>query len=172
MLYCLVDSNLLPILKYNPSRIYPMTNTNFSKKGTDALLAKTSTSSIPEPKTEKPNLPEAQDAKEAQYQHYKSSRPSMRMITTEGKNISFTGYEFLTQDEDIIEYLDYELSKGLPGITKGELMTLSDKDPMEALKRKIIKEYEDKKAKEASDKSRGVTKESRVNPLSSDNTAN
>ena len=146
MLYCLVDSNLLPILKYNPSRIYPMTNTNFSK--------------------------------EAQYQHYKSSRPSMRMITTEGKNISFTGYEFLTQDEDIIEYLDYELSKGLPGITKGELMTLSDKDPMEALKRKIIKEYEDKKAKEASDKSRGVTKDmgntqvSRVNPLSSDNTAN
>lgn len=95
---------------------------------------------------------------EEKYQHYSSARIAMRLITDKGKRIVFTGYEFLTQDEDIIEYLDTEIKQGLPGIAKGKLMTASESDPMEALRRKHIKEYEDQKAEEAANASRGITK--------------
>ena len=115
------------------------------------------------------------------YQHYTSARIAMRLVTKTGKRIIFTGYEYFTQDEDIMEYLDSEIKQGLPGITKGKLMSFAEKDPMEKLKREIIAEHEEKKAKEAADASRGIKKdmgnskpkgEVAINPLGSDNVAN
>jgi len=105
-----------------------------------------------------PNIPaQMQKDPKAKYQHYKSSRVAMRLITTKGKKIIFTGYEFLTQDEEIIKYLDSEINQGLTCITKGGVVTLDDRDPMAAMKRKIIAEHEEKKAKEASDAVKGIT---------------
>ena len=115
------------------------------------------------------------------YQHYTSARIAMRLVTKTGKRIIFTGYEYFTQDEDIMEYLDDEIKQGLPGITKGKLMSFAEKDPMEKLKREIIAEHEEQKAQEAADASRGITKdmgnskkkgETSINPLGSDNVAN
>jgi len=115
------------------------------------------------------------------YQHYTSARIAMRLVTKTGKRIIFTGFEYFTQDEDVIEYLDSEIKQGLPGITKGKLMSFAEKDPMEKLKREIIAEHEEKKAQEAADASRGITKnmgntkqkgEAAINPLSSKQVAN
>lgn len=113
------------------------------------------------------------------YQHYTSARVSMRLVTTAGKPIIFTGYEFLTQNKDLIEYLDKEIKDGLPGITRGELVSLEDKDPMAALKRKIIAEHEAKKEKDAIAAARGESKDmgktagaSTLNPTSTNQVAN
>jgi len=115
------------------------------------------------------------------YQHYSSARIAMRLVTEKGKRIIFTGFEYYTQDEDIIKYLDDEIKQGLPGITKGKLMSFAEKDPMEKLKREIIAEHEEKKAQEAADAARGIKKdmgntkekgEAAINPLGSDKVAN
>lgn len=96
---------------------------------------------------------------EAQYQHYQSARVAMRLITDKGKPIIFTGFEFLTQDKAIIEYLDNEIAEGMTSIVKGSLVTLDDRDPMAAMKRKWQKEYDEKLAKEAGDKARGISQD-------------
>ena len=70
-----------------------------------------------------PEQPVAPSVPVVKYQHYKSSRISMRMITPTGGRITFTGYEFITRDKDIIDFLDEEISKGLREVTKGELLT-------------------------------------------------
>jgi len=134
--------------------------------------------------TNNPQTPQVQqvDVKDVpKYQHYSSARIAMRLVTEKGKRIIFTGFEYFTQDEDIIKYLDDEIRQGLPGITKGKLMSFAEKDPMEKLKREIIAEHEDKKAQEAADAARGIKKdmgntkkgsEPAINPLGSDQVAN
>ena len=99
-------------------------------------------------KTNKPATSEgvaaqATDSKPAvpMWQHYKSSRPAMRMITKEGIRIAFTKFTYMTQDPSVIAYLDAEIAAGLNVITKGELLTAEESDPLEALKRKHVAEY-------------------------------
>lgn len=93
-----------------------------------------------------------------QFQHYKSSRNSTRMITSSGKKIAFCNFALYTQDEDIIDYLDHEIKQNkLLGITKGALMSVEDKDPMAALKSQHIAEYLETEAKKASDAKLGKT---------------
>lgn len=116
------------------------------------------------------------------WQHYKCSRQSMRMTTTCGKKFHFAQFEMLTQDEDVIGYLDSEIkNNSMIGITKGALMTADDKDPMAALKRKHIAEYIAEQAKAAADKASGIipdmgsTKAAgthQLNPAHSGNVAN
>lgn len=127
-------------------------------------------------KTPKKEEPEVQ-----KFQHYKSARIAMRLLTKEGKKIIFTGYEFLTQDEDIITYLDYEIKNGLPGITKGKLMSMDEANPMEALKREHFKEFKAAQIKEASDKAAGIIRDmgntkgkgdASINPASTEVVAN
>lgn len=81
-------------------------------------------------------------AQSVMWQQYKSARPSVRTITSSGKRICFTNYEYFTREKDVVEWLDSEISNyGLPGITKGELMSTSERDPMEKLKKQHIAEY-------------------------------
>ena len=95
---------------------------------------------------------------EQKFQHYTSSRQSMRMITEEGRKVTFVNYEYMTCEQAIIDYLDMEIGKGLKVITKGEMLTSKEADPMEALKTKHIKEYLAAEMKEAQDKAVGITK--------------
>ena len=71
------------------------------------------------------------------FQEYKAARPSVRLITTGGIRILFTNFKLLTQTKEVIEYLDAEIARGLPGITKGELLTLDDVNPMQTLRREV-----------------------------------
>lgn len=120
---------------------------------------------------------------EQRFQHYRSARPAMKMITEEGKKIVFTGFELVTKDKDIISYLDLQikLRGSRLGIIKGELLTADEANPAEALRRKHIEEYKKEEAKKASDKALGITRDmgqtkdvnaAAINPLSSNNIAN
>lgn len=72
------------------------------------------------------------------YQQYKSAKPSTRIVTDKGIRIAFVGFELLTTDEQVIDYLDAQIKiHGLPGITKGEALTLADRDPMATLERQL-----------------------------------
>jgi hypothetical protein len=93
---------------------------------------------------------------ELKFQHYKSARTAVNLITSTGGKVKFTGYEFITRDEAIIEYLDNEIAKGLPGIVKGALLTSSEANPMEALKRKHFAEFQAQQVEAATNKALGV----------------
>lgn len=80
-------------------------------------------------------------ADETVYQHYSSSRVAIKLITDKGKKITFTDYQFITADQDIIDYLDTEIKSGMNVVTKGKAMTSEEADPMAALKRRHIAEY-------------------------------
>jgi len=149
----------------------------------DNLKAKTESTFISEPPVIGSEEHEQiiAEVPEQKFQHYRSSRISTRLVATKGKKIVFTGFQYITKDPDIIEYLNFEISQGLPGITKGELLTEKEADPMEALKKRIIQEHEDEKAQEAADKARGITKDMgtskakgspSINPMSSNQVAN
>lgn len=75
--------------------------------------------------------------KKAKFQHYKSAKSSMRLISTLGTKITFIHHEFITADPDAIDYLNTEIERGLPGITAGELLTSEEADPMAMLKKQL-----------------------------------
>lgn len=102
----------------------------------------------PEEKAEQ-EVPAAPPGEEKTYQHYSSARVALRMITPRGKRINFVNHSFITDDEEIISYLDSEIRGGLNVISRGERMTHDAADPMSALKRKIIKEFLASQEKEA-----------------------
>jgi hypothetical protein len=102
----------------------------------------TGTSASTEPETI-PSLPEIK------YQHYKSARTAMCMTTYAGKKISFANYIFITADPDIIQYLDTEIDRGLNTVTKGELLTTDEADPMKILKAAHFQEFIDAQANAA-----------------------
>ena len=121
----------------------------------------------PTPKTE-----------ERKFQHYKSSRQAVKLISKTGRKIIFVNFQYLTCEKEIIEYLDEEIELGLNVITKGELLTSAEADPMASLKRKHIAEYLAKEQKELTDAALGKSKDmgntkskealaSGANPLSS-----
>lgn len=114
---------------------------------------------------------------EQSYQHYSSSRIAMRMITPTGKRITFTNFTFITADDEVIAYIDSEIAQGLREVKKGKRMTHAEADPMQALKRQIIKEYEADKAKQAAKpaeekKDLGSSEQGRINALSTEGVAN
>lgn len=79
---------------------------------------------------------------EVLWQQYRSARAATRTITDKGKHIKFTHHEYYTRESDVVEWLDKEIAGGtLPGITRGELVTTSERDPLEKLKKKHIAEY-------------------------------
>jgi len=88
------------------------------------------------------NLTQAkQETKEElKYQHYSSSRVAMNLVTKKGKHISFTNFQFITADKDLISYIDEEIDQGLNVVTKGKLMTVEEADPMAKLKADLKKE--------------------------------
>lgn len=149
--------------------------------GSDVTLKKA------EPKIEtKPELPVApviiDPAKEKKFQVYHSAKASVRTMTDKGKRISFCAYEFITEDKDIIAFLNEQIEqKGLSGITKGALVSAEDKDPMAVLKRKHFAEFLADQAKAKADAANGIfpdmgdTKPAgvpRLNPTHSGQTAN
>lgn len=115
---------------------------------------------------------------EEKFQEYKSARSAMRLITTGGIRITFTNFKLLTQNPDVIEYLDKEIKSGLQGVTKGELLTLDEVNPMATLRREIEQEVRAKLIQEAADKAAGVSKDmgstefkANISPANSDNVA-
>lgn len=75
------------------------------------------------------------------YQAYSSSVPMMRMVTPTGRHIIFTDGSFITDNSELIQYLDGEIAAGLNVITKGEKVATPEKDPMAGLRERIIAEY-------------------------------
>jgi len=93
------------------------------------------------PKINNTTNTEATAENDLKYQHYSCSKQSTKLVTTNGKTVVFTNYSLITKDEDVIDYLNDEIKKGLNIITKGQLLTHKEADPMEALKAKHVKEY-------------------------------
>ena len=91
-----------------------------------------------------------------EFQKYTSSRQAVRLITDNGFRITFTDHTFLTQNEGAIEYLDREIAKGLRSITKGDVLTTEDLDPMAVLRKKFFAEFQEKQAKERADAANGI----------------
>lgn len=101
----------------------------------------TASQATPEEQAALARLAAQQDAAEQAdviYQQYKSAKPSTRIVTDKGIRIAFVGFELLTVDEHVIDYLDAQIKvHGLPGITKGEALTSADRDPMATLERQL-----------------------------------
>ena len=107
---------------------------------------------------EKASVPKVQDTPEAikaaiaaaasptpkeerQYQTYFHSMSSSKMLTDKGTPIIFQEHKCYTDVQEVMDYLDKEIAGGLKLITKGELVTSEDLDPMAAIKKRVIAEY-------------------------------
>lgn len=112
---------------------------------------------------------------EVKFQHYASSRDSVKLITTKGKKITFVNFQYITCDKDCIEYLNDEIDRGLNMITKGKLMTAEEADPMASLKKRHIEEYLATQAETKKQEALGISpdmgrtkaKGAGINPMSS-----
>lgn len=98
----------------------------------------------------------SKEVKPKKFQHYTSSRQALRMITVTGKPIVFCNYRFITADQDVIDYLDHEIARGLNIVEKGELLDHDESDPMAILRRKILQEAIEKGEVQAVQSSTGV----------------
>jgi len=78
---------------------------------------------------------------ERKFQHYAYAKAATQMITPLGKKFSFVSGTFITDDSEIMEYLDECIAAGMREITKGSLLTAKDADPMRAVKDAAIAEY-------------------------------
>jgi hypothetical protein len=112
-----------------------------------------------ENKEKAPEEPAAPVVEEKKFQHYHSSLTSMTMISKIGQRINFVGGKFITADPSVIRYLDDEIEMGMREITKGELLTEKEADPMEVFKAKVIAEYLEQQAREAVNAALGVKKD-------------
>lgn len=100
---------------------------------------------------------------ENKFQHYHYSKGATQMITSTGKKFSFVGHKFMTQDTEVIEYLDDCIKSGLKEITKGALLTAEESDPMAEYNARVIKEHEARKAAILSpDNDRGNTEDGKT----------
>ncbi len=114
------------------------------------------------------------------FQEYRSSRSAMRLITTGGIKITFTNFRLITQTKEVIEYLDDEITKkSIPGITKGELLTLDEVNPMQTLRREMEAKVRAEMAEEAKSAALGKSPDmgetanrSYIAPLGSNSVAN
>ena len=78
---------------------------------------------------------------ETMFQTFRMSRVQTKMITTTGQVLAFRDHQYITADEDEIAYLELCIQKKVPGLSKGKPVTSSERDPMEALRKKIISDY-------------------------------
>ncbi len=99
------------------------------------------------------------EAQEATYQSYESARDSMQMITDTGKRIKFIGKQYITDDQDCIEYLNEQIKRGLKTITKGKLLTALESNPMEALKAAHFEEFQTLQIEAAKNAALGVKRD-------------
>jgi len=137
-------------------------------------------SDIPVPTQSTPlRAPVTKASSGTKFQHYKSALTSMQLISSKGTKIVFIGHQFVTCDPDAMEYLNEEIERGLVGITKGELMTREEADPMTALKKQWEEEYKAKQLAETMAAAKGEIKDmgktegaSTVSPASSKLVAN
>jgi len=120
------------------------------------------------------------ELEEREYSHYKSSRPAVRLITDLGIRIKFVNFELLTDDPDVIEYLDAQIARnGVPGISKSkDTVTLSDRDPMVKLEKDMRAKLELEYEQRLVDAAKGVTRNMgstegavKINALSAKGTA-
>lgn len=81
------------------------------------------------------------EVNEKRFQHYSYAKAATQMITPKGKKFSFVKGAFITDDAEIIEYLDECIAEGIREIVKGSLLTAKDADPMRAIKDAAIAEY-------------------------------
>lgn len=96
---------------------------------------------------------------EKKFQHYGSGRSSTRVVTTTGRRIDFTNHQFITGDKDLIDFLNGEIDAGLHGITKGQLMTSEEANPMEALKASHFKEFQEMQAEALKRQALGIERD-------------
>lgn len=75
------------------------------------------------------------------YQTYRSSLASQRIAMPNGKLITVTANQYITDDEAEIEFLDKEIKGGFPYMSKTGQVTSEELDPMAVLRKKIIAEY-------------------------------
>jgi len=80
---------------------------------------------------------EVKEAAEETFQTYRSGLENQKIIMQSGKTIHVRQHKYITKNPEEIEFLDYEISQGFPGLTKGEPVTTSDLDPMAALKKRM-----------------------------------
>lgn len=100
------------------------------------------------------NLPGAEsitpeEVSEPKYQHYNCSKQSMKMLTTKGTPIIFVRGEMATTNKEVIAYLDKEIELGLNVVTKGQLLTAAESDPMTKYRETVIADYLAEQAKNA-----------------------
>jgi len=95
--------------------------------------------------------------KEKIYQQYNSTRQSQRLFTELGVPITFSGFEFITKNKDIIKYLNHQIAiRGIPGISIGEKLSTAKKNPMEELRNKHFAEFQKMKDDERANMARGI----------------
>ena len=115
---------------------------------------------------------------ELKFQHYACAKQATQMITDAGKKFAFVNHKLITRDQDIMEYLDREIDAGLRGITKGDLLTATESDPMRAIKEAGVREYLEKQAELAKQAALGNTPDMgdyeapKLNPLGTTGVAN
>lgn len=90
------------------------------------------------------------------FQHYAYSKQSTQMITPTGKKFSFVASKLITDDEEIIEYLDTEIKNGLNTITKGALLSAKESDPMRKIKAQAVEDYKKEQAELAKNDALGI----------------
>ena len=86
-------------------------------------------------------MSDAEQTNKVEYQTYRSTLTSHKMVTPGGKVLQVIGNQFVTNNEDDIAFLDAEIKAGFPYLTKGDVVTSEELDPMVALRKKIIAEY-------------------------------
>jgi hypothetical protein len=96
---------------------------------------------------------------EQEFQQYKAAKSAIRLVTKEGLRITFTNFQFLTQNQDAIDYLDSEIARGLQGITKGGILATSDLDPMQSMRKKVRLELLAELQEQASNEAAGNSKD-------------
>ena len=84
---------------------------------------------------------------EASFQSYRSARIATKIVTITGITVNFTNHQFITNNKEIIAYLDEAIKAGLSGITRGDVVTSEDLDPMVALRKKFYAEFREAEAK-------------------------
>ena len=97
------------------------------------------------------NLPAKQTKDQILYTVYRSSMRNHGIIMKSGKVLHIINNEYITANAEEIEFLDKEIDSGFPFLQKVDKVTLESRDPMTAIKNKIIADYEAKKAEEAAE---------------------
>ena len=135
-----------------------------------------------EPGAAELNLPVPATELVATFHQYKSARPSIKTLTDSGIVIAFSGFKFVTDNQEVIDYLDGQIAKkGLPGITKvDELLTSANQDPMQIIRDRHFKEFKALEARRKSEAAIGEAQDmgnsnpagtANINPLSSNGVA-